>query len=161
MKRHIITALTLVLLVTPAYAHHRYHHHQQVASWGWEQGRWSQPTPPVEENSMVGGIGHGLAHMLRSMEPHPAGCPWTAFCGCGVSVRVFGHPVRDLYLAANWYRYPRAARVPGNVIVRPHHVKYIESVENGVLMCYDPNSGGHLTRLQPCGEGGTAVNPRG
>jgi hypothetical protein len=45
------------------------------------------------------------------------------------------------------------------VIVRPHHVKYIESVENGILMCYDPNSGGHLTRIQPCGPGGTIVRP--
>ena len=148
MKRLPISLLVVAVLAAPALAgghHHIRHRHGRMVI-----------TP-----DFAVGLGAGLAHMLGSIQPHPAGCPRTAFCGCGTSARVFGHPVRDLYPAANWYRFPRGAAVPGNVIVRPHHVKYIESVEDGVLMCYDPNSGGHLTRIQPCGPGGTIVNPRG
>ena len=93
---------------------------------------------------------------------HPAGCPRTAFCGCGVSVRVFGRPIRELFLARNWYRYPRAPLAAGNVIVKPHHVQYIESIEGGTPICYDPNSGGHLTRRHACQlAGGTIVHPGG
>ncbi len=92
---------------------------------------------------------------------HPAGCPGTAFCGCGVSVRVFGRPVRDLYLASNWFRFPRASAGPGMVAVRRGHTFYIERMlGNGVALAYDPNSGGHLTRLHPRSLAGyTVVNP--
>lgn len=112
-------------------------------------------------NPFVSGLGIGLAHMMETVEPHPSGCPWTAFCGCGVSTRVFGHPVRNLYLAAAWYKFPRASRAPGNVIVRRHHVQYIDHEDRGSWICYDPNSGGHLTRMHACQfAGGTVVNPR-
>ena len=110
---------------------------------------------------MVIALGGGLVHMLESMEPHPAGCPSRAFCGCGVSVRVFGHSVRNLWLAANWYRFPRAGVAPGNVVVRPHHVMYIERIDSdGTPICYDPNSGGHRTRIHACRlAGATIVRP--
>ena len=142
-----------------AHHHHAYHHRARH--------HYRHSDMPPQHYAMWGApffmtaIGDTVRHAIRSIEPHPAGCPRTQFCGCGVSERVFGRPVRNLYLAANWYRFPRGAPVPGNVIVRQHHVKYIESVQNGELICYDPNSGGHLTRLQPCGSGGTIVNPRG
>lgn len=79
---------------------------------------------------------------------HPAGCPRIAFCGCGVADRVFGRPVRDLWLAANWLRFPRTSAAPGMVAVfGRHHVAYIEQVYgDGTATLYDPNSGGHLTR---------------
>ena len=107
---------------------------------------------------------HRAVYDSGTVTGHPAGCPGTAFCGCGTSVRVFGHPVRDLYLAANWYRFPRAGVAPGNVaIFGQHHVAYIESVVGGdVVVLYDPNSGGHLTRIhQASVSGATIVNPRG
>src|SRR3569623_3640440 len=44
--------------------------------------------------------------------PHPAGCPRRAFCGCGAAVEVFGKPVRSLWLAATWLRFPRATPAP-------------------------------------------------
>ena len=94
---------------------------------------------------------------------HPAGCPHTAFCGCGVSVKVFGHPVRNLYLAANWLKYPRATPGPGMVAARHGHVMYIESLDaNGNAVVYDPNSGGHQTRIHTRSLAGYAiVNPHG
>ena len=94
---------------------------------------------------------------------HPAGCPGTAFCGCGVSVKVFGHPVRNLYLAANWLKYPPAAPGPGMVAARHGHVMYIEAIDaNGNAVVYDPNSGGHQTRVHTRSLAGyRVVNPHG
>ena len=91
---------------------------------------------------------------------HPAGCPWRSFCGCGVSVKIFGHPVRDLYLAANWFRFPRAAPAPGMVAVRRHHVMAIIAYNGRTATVYDPNSGHHGTRVHERSLAGyTVVNP--
>jgi hypothetical protein len=80
--------------------------------------------------------------------PHPAGCPARAFCGCGVSVRVFGHPVRDLFLARAWGRFPPTHLAPGTVAYRNHHVVYVEDVRSdGRAIVFDPNSGRHQTRI--------------
>ena len=100
--------------------------------------------------SAKAGPRHFISYDSGQIVAHPAGCPYTAFCGCGVSVRVFGHPVRDLFLARNWFRYPRAAPAAGRVAIfrGGGHVAYIESIEgDGTALLYDPNSGGHLTRL--------------
>ena len=95
--------------------------------------------------------------------PHPSGCPATQFCGCGVSVKVFGHPVRDLYLASAWRRFPRATARPGMVAIwGSRHVAYIISVDGDEAMLYDPNSGGHATRIHRRSlAGATIVNPGG
>ncbi len=79
---------------------------------------------------------------------HPDGCPRTAFCGCGVAVKVFGKPIRDLWLAANWFKFKTVEAAAGMVAVRRHHVYYIiEVVRHGVVLAYDPNSGQHKTRI--------------
>jgi hypothetical protein len=93
---------------------------------------------------------------------NPAGCPRRAFCGCGAAVRVFGRPIRKLWLAANWFRFPSTWPAPGMVAVRTHHVFVLESqVEGDVWICYDANSGGHRTRIhQRSIAGYRIVNPR-
>jgi hypothetical protein len=90
---------------------------------------------------------------------HPEGCPRSQFCGCGVSVRVFGRPVRDLWLVQNWYRYPRAEAAAGNVaILGSRHVAYIiQAYGDGTATLYDPNSGGGLTRVHRVSLRGWAV----
>lgn len=100
---------------------------------------------------------------LLAYLPHPAGCPRTDFCGCGVSIRVFGRPIRSLFLAANWLRFPRAFPGSGMVAARRGHVMYIVRYDgNGVALVYDPNSGQHRTRLHLRSLAGyTVVNPRG
>lgn len=137
MTRIFSAVLLLVWFAAPAQAHHRVH-------------------------PMVAGLGVGLVHMLESMQPHPSGCPYRAFCGCGVSERVYGHPVRNLYLAANWFRFPRTFAHAGAVAVRNHHVFYIEEAYgDGTVLAYDPNSGGHATRLHRVSLAGYAiVEPR-
>lgn len=94
---------------------------------------------------------------------HPAGCPRRAFCGCGASVEVFGHPVRELFLAANWFRFPRAEPAPGMVAVRRHHVFVLrQHVEGRTWLVFDANSGRRQTRIHHRSIAGlTIVNPQG
>lgn len=94
---------------------------------------------------------------------HPSGCPARAFCGCGAAVRVFGSPVRSLWLAANWFRFPRAAPAAGMVAVRRHHVFVLEQhVAGDTWTVYDANSGGRQTRIHDRSITGYAiVNPHG
>lgn len=90
----------------------------------------------------------GVADKPSTVVAHPPGCPWRAFCGCGAAVRVFGRPVRDLWLAANWFRFPRAAPAAGMVAVRRHHVFVLEQHLGGsTWLAYDANSGRHATRV--------------
>jgi hypothetical protein len=145
--------------------HHHYtaHQHAIKPASDWATA-WHWPSEaPIRASNVATGLAHGLEHMLASMRPHPAGCPATQFCGCGTSVRVFGHPIRDLYLAANWFRFPRAMAAPGMVAVRRHHVFYIEGVNgDGTVTAYDPNSGQHLTRIHRVRLAGyTVVDPHG
>ena len=95
--------------------------------------------------------------------PHPSGCPRTEFCGCGTSVEIFGHSVRDLWLASNWFHFPPAAAAPGMVAVRSHHVFAIREVlGNGRVLAFDPNSGHGATQLHVISLAGYSVrNPRG
>ena len=155
----ILAAIVFLLIQAiyfPAPAHadelrrHHHRHHARLES---------------QRSLFVAMLGFGLAQVLRdAIVARPAGCPSRAFCGCGVSVRVFGHPVRDLYLAANWYRFPRTYPAVGNVaIFGRHHVAYIESVNgDGAATLYDPNSGGHATRVHTRSlAGATIVRPSG
>src|ERR1700721_4187666 len=118
----ILAALALVCVSLPAEArqHHRHHHRR-----------------------------HNAAHYGASeIVAHPAGCPRSLFCGCGASVRIFGHSVRQLWLAANWFKFPRGVPAPGMAAVRRHHVFVLERAISGdVWLTYDANSGGHATRL--------------
>ncbi len=122
---------------------------------GWFCGPSTAPAPLTHQRTFLGAE-HGIVG-------HPAGCPGRAFCGCGAAVRVFGSPVRSLWLAAAWYRFPRAAPAPGHVAVRRHHVMVLEAdLGSGVWRVYDANSGGHATRVHARSISGyTIVNPRG
>jgi hypothetical protein len=94
---------------------------------------------------------------------HPHACPARQFCGCGASVRVFGHAIRSLYLAANWFKFPRAYAAPGMAAVRRHHVFVIERVYgDGTVLASDYNSGGHRSRLHRVSLSGyVVVDPHG
>jgi hypothetical protein len=91
----------------------------------------------------------------------PAGCPHS-FCGCGASIRVFGHIVPGLNLAANWLRFPRASPAPGMVAARRGHVFVLEQhLQGDTWMAYDANSGGRATRIHARSlRGYIVVNPR-
>ena len=92
---------------------------------------------------------------------HPAGCPRVAFCGCGAAVEVFGRPVRDLWLAANWFRFPPASAAPGMVAVRQHHIVVIrQALPGNKAIVYDANSGHHMTQIHEVSLAGYSIrNP--
>lgn len=95
---------------------------------------------------------------------HPVGCPARLFCGCGASIEVFGHSIRELWLAANWLVFPRAAPAPGMAVVfGRHHVAIIRQYHgDGTATLYDANSGNGLTRVHRVRIAGlTIVDPRG
>ena len=96
----------------------------------------------------------------RTVGGRPTGCP-RAFCGCGAAIRVFGHVVPELNLAANWLRFPRASPAPGMVAARRGHVFVLEqSLGGDMWMAYDANSGGSATRIHARSlRGYTVVNP--
>lgn len=117
----------------------------------WPRGQVTSARMAFAEAS--GGSGH-------SVGGRPAGCP-RAFCGCGVAIRVFGHIVPELNLASNWLRFPRTSPAPGMVAARRGHVFVLEQHVGGdIWMAYDPNSGGHATRVHARSlRGYVVVNP--
>ncbi len=93
----------------------------------------------------------------------PAGCP-RRYCGCGVSLKVFGKIIPELNLALNWKRkFPRTSPAAGMVAARSGHVMYIIAYNgNGTALVYDPNSGGSKTRVHERSlKGYTVVDPHG
>lgn len=87
-------------------------------------------------------------HAESAIVPNPAGCPRIAFCACAAAVRVFGAPIRSLWAAASWFRFPKADPAPGMVAVRRHHVFVLEAhIDGNIWMAYDANSGNHATRI--------------
>lgn len=104
---------------------------------------------------------HAYGYQVQIL-PHPAGCPRRAFCGCGAAVKIFGRPVRELWLARAWFKFPRAAPGPGMVAVRRHHVFVIEQMISPTMaLAYDANSGRHLTRRHVRSIAGFSIhNPR-
>lgn len=93
---------------------------------------------------------------------HPAGCPRRLFCGCGSWAYIKGEVITrgGPAQSAWWRRFPTAAAGPRMAEVRPGHVRIIiEAHGDGTATFYDPNSGGHLTRIHRDRIRGRVVNP--
>lgn len=87
-----------------------------------------------------------MAGSSQILGGRPAGCP-RRFCGCGVSLKVFGRIIPRYNLAANWRDFMPAAPGGGTVAWRPGHVLYVEDhVGGNNYQVYDPNSGGGKIR---------------
>ena len=86
-------------------------------------------------------------HASQVIGGRPAGCP-TRFCGCGLSLEIFGKIRPELNLAWNWVKYfPRTSPAPGMAAARRGHVMGLLSHVSGYdWLVYDANSGGGLTR---------------
>jgi hypothetical protein len=119
MLKTALAALVVACLLSPAQA--RQHHHR--AALGRE----------MASGQVVG--------------TRPAGCPH-AYCGCGASLHLFGRIIPALNLAANWFRFPRAAPAPRMAAVRRHHVFVLERhIGGNAWIVWDANSGKGLTRI--------------
>jgi hypothetical protein len=147
------------------HVHHRHHaiqHKIQVQPnlFSWFQPAQYQPTQTVKR---VKTTHHYYSDAATQVLPHPSGCPARAFCGCGVSLEVYGRPIKELFLAANWYKFPRTSPAPNTVGVARHHVFVLKQhISGSIWMVYDANAGRHLTLLHPRSISGyTIVNPHG
>ncbi|MDQ8732436.1 hypothetical protein [Bradyrhizobium sp. LHD-71] len=71
--------------------------------------------------------------------------------------------MRELFLAKNWFRFPRTAPAHNMVAVRRGHVFVLKQpVSGSTWLVYDANSGGRQTRLHHRSIAGyTIVNPHG
>jgi hypothetical protein len=145
---------------------HRHHHThqpkaqpQQFALFSWFQPAQYQP----QTVTRVKTTHHYYSDASSQIVSHPSGCPARLFCGCGASVNLYGHPVRELFLAANWYKFPRTLPAPNTVGVRRHHVFVLKQhISGSIWMVYDANAGRHQTLLHPRSISGyTIVNPHG
>lgn len=92
----------------------------------------------------------------------PSGCPHR-FCGCALSIHIFGRIIPTLNLAANWGAFPRAAPSGGMVAVRRGHVfKLLAHVGGSTWKVWDANSGRGRIRIHNRSIAGhTIVNPHG
>lgn len=92
----------------------------------------------------------------------PAGCPFR-FCGCALSIKLFGRIIPTLNLAANWLRFPRAAPAPGMVAARRGHVFKLLAHRGGHRwQVWDANSGRGRIRIHDRSIAGyQIVNPHG
>lgn len=122
--------------------------------------KWATVAAPYVAPVAAGGPVQRVAAQIVA---HPSGCPSRAFCGCGAAVRVFGSPIRSLWLAANWLKFPRTAPAPGMVAARRGHVFVLEAHLGGnTWRVYDANSGRRLTRIHARSIAGyQIVNPHG
>jgi hypothetical protein len=90
----------------------------------------------------------------------PKGCP-NRFCGCALSLKLFGRIIPHLNLAANWRSFPRSAPQSGMVAARRGHVFQLLAHRSGsTWQVWDANSGGGRIRIHDRSIAGYAiVNP--
>jgi hypothetical protein len=96
------------------------------------------------------GLRRGLSHAFRGVLS--AACALAAHmggpCGCYASERVFGHSVRELWLASNWLKFPRTHPHAGAVAVWPgrHVALVVADAGNGNVVVDDSWNHQHVTR---------------
>lgn len=164
--RYLLAVSLLLGLFSPAQAHHRTYTADPGCNIIFPCEGVTSSARGEKIVKAMGGFGIARKqYRPATILPHPAGCPRRAFCGCGAAVRVFGSPVRSLWLAANWYRFPHippSMASSGMAAVRPHHVMVLEAdMGGGVWEVFDANSGRGATRIHARSIAGyTIVRPR-
>jgi hypothetical protein len=101
----------------------------------------------AEPTHGVASRGRGASASSQVIGGRPSGCPHR-FCGCALSIKLFGKIIPRLNLAANWKGFPSAAPAPGMVAARYGHVFQLQShVSGSTWVVWDPNSGGGRIRV--------------
>lgn len=141
------------------------HQVRKVRTAGFKQmrRRWQRQRDERKPQQRTARVVRSTAAAEATLLPHPVGCPTRAFCGCGAAIEVFGRPIRELWLAANWLHFPPAQPAPGMVAVRRHHVFVLRRhVDGDRWLAFDANSGGRRTRLHVRSVAGYSIrNPHG
>lgn len=163
-KFFLFLAFFALVAANPAQARHHYRHHggrfhvhRVHGHWRYAPQRdrgfafrddWSRPARHAHRARYAGGRGLSAPCATARRLGGP--------CGCFASELLFGHSVRGLWLAANWFQFPRTAPKPGAVIVRQHHVVVITAVHGNRATVHD-SWGIHEVSLA----GKTIVDPHG
>lgn len=108
-------------------------------------------------------LAKGMIHEAgQALGGRPRGCPYR-FCGCALSLKLFGRIIPHLNLAANWRAFPRAAPQPGMVAARHGHVFQLLAHRGASLwQVWDANSGRGRIRVHDRSIAGyVIVDPRG
>jgi len=121
-----------------------------------------RPRPYVAPGVVALGAGFVREVKTAVIGGRPAGCPHR-FCGCALSLHIFGKIIPKLNLAANWRHFPRAVPAAGMVAARRGHVfKLLAHVGGNTWRVWDANSGRGRIRIHNRSIAGYAiVNPRG
>jgi hypothetical protein len=176
MKRLIVIALGIIIVVLNGPAQSRPLHHRSHAAKvakvqadaGCEftnVGRVICGPGAATGGTQVVATRRGVEYTVNEgtvIGTRPSDCPH-AYCGCGLR-KYLGLSDTRLNLASNWRKlFPRAdGPAAGVAAVRAGHVMYIESsAGDGQWLVRDYNSGGGLSRLHVRDvRGYTFVNPR-
>lgn len=101
-------------------------------------------------SSITANLAYARPHHHRAGHSHRQiyhdGRP-SAWCGFWMSIHVFGHSVRSLWLASNWAKVGNKAPgpAPGVIGVMPHHVfKVLSVVRPGRVIAISGNDGGRV-----------------
>lgn len=77
----------------------------------------------------------------------PAPCP-RRYCGCALSLKLFGVVKPALNIAENWKGFPRVDPAPGVIAaIRGHVLEVRRHIAGTLYEVWDPNSGRGLTRI--------------
>jgi len=70
-------------------------------------------------------------------------------CGCWAAEHFFGSPIRELWLAANWLKFPRTSPAPGTAAIWPnhHHVAPVVGVNGDGTVIVRDSWGTHPVRM--------------
>ena len=172
MKRLIVTAIGILIVVLNGPADSRPRHHRSYAANAdagcnfTNEGRVICGGPAAAAGVRVVSTRRSRTVMTVNegtiIGSRPSDCPH-AYCGCGLR-KYLGLSDKRLNLASNWARlFPRASGpAAGVAAVRSGHVMYIESsAGDGQWLVRDYKSGGGMSRLHVRDvRGYTFVNPR-
>jgi hypothetical protein len=150
----ILLAAIGLLIATPAEAKLTYDNDGRTTQTSVGSNDRSRNTRAVRSNREVRrGVvrshhRHDASAQVSVVGGRPAGCP-ARYCGCGLSIKLFGRVIPELNLAENWIRrFPRTSPASGMVAARRGHAMELrEHVKGEFWLVYDPNSGRGLTRI--------------
>lgn len=141
----VIVAILAAMIVHPADAKPRKHHHQRLSS-----------ATVVCDHRGCSDVKSGSAPVARhapalSVSSNAHGCPIALSCGCRLSLKLFGRVITtpNLKMALTWAKvFPRTSPAPGMVAVGHrkgggHVFELLSHIAGDVWLVYDPNSGGH------------------
>jgi hypothetical protein len=155
----ILAAVALTFARAEAKEQRKLRQSQLTQPWAWSTTR--------SKNPVVIALGRGLLHVisnehkLRRITTRRHGYSLSLStecqtarrlggpCGCYASEQIFGHSVRNLWLANAWLRFPRTTPAPGTAAIWPgRHVAQVVAVNSDkTVVVNDSWNAHHVVRM--------------